>query len=157
MTEDFAAQIAEIEQQEARLQFTRFTHADALELGLLLVRLGTERSLGITIDITKGEQQVFHVSLAGTTADNDDWVDRKTRTVKRYSASSFLVGRRFKLENKDFNASSGLPLSLFAAHGGCFPIVIRDAGMVGTVTVSGLAQADDHALVVEALELFLGQ
>jgi len=157
MTEDFAAQIAEIEAQEARLQFTRFTHEDALALGLLLVRLGTERSLGITVDITKGEQQVFHVSLAGTTADNDDWVDRKTRTVKRYAASSFLVGRRHKAEGKDFNAASGLPLSLYAAHGGCFPIVIRDAGLVGTVTVSGLAQADDHALVVEALESFLGE
>jgi uncharacterized protein (UPF0303 family) len=155
VTEDFAAQIAEIEGQEARLQFTRFTHEDALELGLLLVRLGTERSLGITVDVTKGEQQVFHASLAGTTADNDDWVERKTRTVKRFAASSFLVGRRHKAAGKDFNEATGLPLALFAAHGGCFPIVIRDAGIVGTVTVSGLAQADDHALVVEALELLL--
>lgn len=157
MTENFAAQIAEIEQQEATLQFARFTHEDALALGLLLVRLGTERSLGITIDITKGDQQVFHVALAGTTADNDDWVDRKVRTVKRFAASSYLVGRRHKLAGKDFNESSGLPLALFAAHGGCFPIVIRDAGLVGTVTVSGLAQGDDHALVVEALGIFLGE
>jgi len=157
MSEDFVAQIAEIEAQEARLQFSRFTHEDALALGLLIVRLGTERSLGITVDITKGEQQVFHVSLAGTTADNDDWVARKVRTVKRYAASSFLVGRRHKLEGKEFNEASGLPLSLYAAHGGSFPIVIRDAGLVGTVTVSGLAQADDHALVVEALESFLGK
>jgi len=157
MSEDFAAQIVEIEAQEARLQFTRFTHADALALGLLIVRLGTERSLGITVDITKGEQQVFHVSLAGTTADNDDWVARKTRTVKRYAASSYLVGRRHKAEGKEFNEASGLPLSLYAAHGGSFPIVIRDAGLVGTVTVSGLAQGDDHALVVEALGIFLGE
>ena len=155
MTEDFTAQIAAIEEQEARLQFTRFTHEDALALGQLLVRLGTERSLGITVDITKGEQQVFHAALPGTTADNDYWVARKVRTVRRYGASSFLVGRRHKAEGKDFNAASGLPLELYAAHGGCFPIVIRDAGLIGTVTVSGLAQADDHALVVEALELFL--
>lgn len=157
MSEDFAAQIVEIEAQEARLQFTRFTHDDALALGLLIVRLGTERTLGITVDIIKGEQQVFHVSLAGTTADNDDWVARKTRTVKRYAASSYLVGRRHKAEGKEFNEASGLPLSLYAAHGGSFPIVIRDAGLVGTVTVSGLAQGDDHALVVEALGIFLGE
>ena len=31
-----------------------------------------------------------------------------------------------------------------------------DVGVVGVVTVSGLPQADDHALVVEALERFLG-
>jgi uncharacterized protein (UPF0303 family) len=155
VTEDYLAQIAEIQEQEARLQFERFTHDDALQLGLLLVRLGTERALTITIDVTKGDQQVFHTALAGTTADNDDWVARKTRTVRRFGSSSFLIGRRFKAEGKDFNESSGLPLSLYAAHGGCFPIAVRDVGIVGTVTVSGLPQADDHALVVEALELFL--
>ena len=157
MTEDYLAQIAEIAEQEERLQFERFTHADALELGLLLVRFGTERSLTITVDVTKGEQQVFHAALAGTTADNDDWVARKTRTVRRFGSSSFLIGRRFKEQGKDFNEATGLPLSLYAAHGGCFPIVIREAGLIGTVTVSGLAQADDHALVVEALEIFLGE
>jgi uncharacterized protein (UPF0303 family) len=155
MTENYDEQIAAIEEQEARLQFTRFTHADALRLGTHLVGLATERSLGVTVDITKGDQQVFHAALAGTTADNDDWVARKVRTVRRFGESSFLVGRRHKKSGKDFNESTGLPLSLYAAHGGCFPIVIRDAGMIGTVTVSGLPQADDHALVVEALEHFL--
>lgn len=155
MAEDYAAQIAEIEEQQERLQFTRFTHDDALRLGLLIVRLATERSLGVTVDITKGDQQVFHVALAGTTADNDDWVARKIRTVRRFEEPSFLVGRRHKLAGTDFAAATGLQLSDFAAHGGSFPIVIRDAGLVGTVTVSGLPQADDHTLVVEALGIFL--
>ena len=157
MSSEITDLIARIEDQESRLQFTRFTHDDAWTIGSSLVRRAQERSLGITVDITKGEQQVFHVSLAGTTADNDDWVARKTRTVKRYAASSYLVGRRHKAEGKEFNEASGLPLSLYAAHGGSFPIVIRDAGLVGTVTVSGLAQGDDHALVVEALGTFLGE
>jgi uncharacterized protein (UPF0303 family) len=40
----------------------------------------------------------------------------------------------------------------FAAHGGAFPVRLEAAGVVGVVTVSGLPQADDHALVVEAIE-----
>ncbi len=48
-----------------------------------------------------------------------------------------------------------LPVELYAAHGGSFPIRIRDVGVVGAVTVSGLPQAADHALVVEALRTFL--
>ena len=44
----------------------------------------------------------------------------------------------------------------YTAHGGCFPIRVRGTGMVGTVTVSGLPQKEDHALVVETLGQVLG-
>ncbi|WP_213816999.1 heme-degrading domain-containing protein [Glaciihabitans sp. dw_435] len=157
MTEDIAALITELEAQEERLQFSQFTNADALALGNLLVSLAVERSHGVTIDITRGDQQLFHVALDGTSADNDDWVARKIRTVRRFGHSSFLIGRRFAATGKDFAESTGLSLSMFAAHGGCFPIIVRDVGPVGTVTVSGLPQADDHALVVEALAAFLAR
>nr|BFE72411.1 hypothetical protein GCM10020092_057120 [Actinoplanes digitatis] len=43
----------------------------------------------------------------------------------------------------------------FAAHGGAFPVRVPNVGVVGVVTVSGLPQADDHALVVEAIEAYL--
>jgi len=51
---------------------------------------------------------------------------------------------------------SGVDPIQYAAHGGSFPIIVRDVGVVGTVTVSGLPQAADHALVVEVLRTFLG-
>jgi uncharacterized protein (UPF0303 family) len=48
-----------------------------------------------------------------------------------------------------------LPESEYAAHGGAFPIIVRDVGAVGTVTVSGLPQEEDHRLVVSVLREFL--
>lgn len=152
---DREALIAEIEDQERRLIFTRFRHEDAWTLGSILVAFGTERRLGITIDITRGEQQLFHAALAGTTANNDDWVARKTRTVRKYGISSFLVGLRHRSSGTPFEKQPWAENTLFAAHGGCFPIAVRDSGVIGTVTVSGLSQAEDHALVVEAIEAFL--
>lgn len=157
MSSEISELVQVVEEQESKLQFSRFTHDDAWTIGSELVRLGRERNLGITVDITKGDQQVFHAALAGTTADNDDWVARKIRTVRRFGSSSFLVGRRHAASGSDFNQSTGLPFTQFVAHGGCFPIVIRDAGIVGTVTVSGLPQKDDHDLVVEVLEWFLAR
>ena len=155
MTEDTAGLIAEIEAQEERLVFTRFSNVDAWELGCILVELGIERDYSITIDIRRGDQQLFHVALAGTAADNDQWVDRKVRTVRRFGNSSFLVGLRHRATGTPFEAREWNDPFLFAAHGGSFPINIRDSGPIGTVTVSGLAQLADHRLVVEAIERFL--
>ncbi len=153
--EDTAGLIAEIEAQEERIVFTRFSNADAWELGCLLVELGTERNHPITIDIRRGDQQLFHAALSGTAPDNDQWVDRKVRTVRRFGNSSYLVGLRHRATGTPFEAREWNDTFLFAAHGGSFPINIRDSGLIGTVTVSGLPQLDDHRLVVEALERFL--
>jgi len=157
VSDDDDALMAEIEAQEKRLVFARFSHDDAWALGSILVGFGHDRGLPITIDITRGEQQLFHAALAGTTANNDDWVARKARTVRKYGISSFLVGLRHRSSGTPFETRPWANNALYAAHGGCFPITIADSGVIGTVTVSGLAQEDDHALAVEAIELFLAQ
>jgi uncharacterized protein (UPF0303 family) len=152
MTDDL---IAQLEEQERRLVFTRFDNADAWRLGCLLVDLAIQRGLPVTVDIRRGGQQLFHAALPGTAPDNDEWVARKARVVERYAGSSYLVGRRLAAKDQDLDAALGVERIRFAAHGGAFPVRIRDVGVVGAVTVSGLPQADDHSLVVEAVEAFL--
>lgn len=147
--------IAQLEEQQARLQFSRFTNEDAWDLGSLLYSMGRDRGLVLTVDIRRHGHQLFHAALPGTTPDNDTWIERKIRVVNRYGDSSFLVGRRLALGGKVLDEAVGAEPILYAAHGGCFPVIVRDVGVVGTVTVSGLPQAQDHALVVEALESFL--
>ncbi|GAA1721376.1 heme-degrading domain-containing protein [Isoptericola hypogeus] len=154
--DDVTALIAEVEEQERELVLPRFTHDDAWRLGRLLVELAAERDLAVTVDVRKGPQQVFHAAREGTTPDNDTWVARKVRVVERFGASSYLVGLRAKAKGEDFNAKHGLPLQEYAAHGGAFPVRVSGVGVVGVVTVSGLAQGDDHALVVEALRDLVG-
>jgi uncharacterized protein (UPF0303 family) len=55
------------------------------------------------------------------------------------------------------DAGMGVDPADYAAHGGAFPVRVAHAGVVGVVTVSGLPQAEDHALVVEAIEAFLSR
>jgi uncharacterized protein (UPF0303 family) len=147
--------IAQLEQQQDRLQFARFTNDDAWALGSMLVTMARDRDLVVTVDIRRHGHQLFHAALPGTTPDNDSWIDRKVRVVNRFGDSSFLVGRRLALKGKVLDEASGVDPILHAAHGGCFPIIVREVGVVGTITVSGLPQAQDHALVVEALQAFL--
>jgi uncharacterized protein (UPF0303 family) len=157
MNDDAGRLIAEIEEQERRLVLDRFEHADAWSLGCVLVELATARALPVAIDIRRGRQQLFHAALAGSVADNDEWIARKVRVVERYGESSFLKGRRLAAEGKELDAGMGVDPARYAAHGGAFPVRVRGAGVVGVVTVSGLPQADDHALVVEAIETWLAR
>jgi uncharacterized protein (UPF0303 family) len=147
--------IHQIEDQERRLTFEQFDYADAWALGCLLVNLATSRDLPVAVDIRRGTQQLFHAALPGSTADNDAWIERKVRVVQRYGASSYLVGRRLAAKGQDLDAAMGVDPARYAAHGGAFPVRVPRVGIIGVVTVSGLPQADDHALVVEAIETYL--
>ncbi|MEU2558885.1 heme-degrading domain-containing protein [Streptomyces longispororuber] len=149
-----APSVEELEEQERRLTLPRFTYDDAWALGCLLVELARERGAPVAVDIRRGGQQLFHAALPGSAPDNDAWIDRKRRVVERYGSSSYLVGSRFRAKGTTFEDSSRLDPDRYAAHGGSFPIRVEGAGVVGAVTVSGLPQVADHALVVEALERF---
>jgi uncharacterized protein (UPF0303 family) len=60
------------------------------------------------------------------------------------------VGTDFKARGLNFETDSGLDFEQYAAHGGAFPLIVGGS-IVGKVGVSGLAQREDHALVVKAL------
>ena len=157
MTDDARATLSRVEAEEAELVFARFDLADAWTLGSRMRAAALGAGLPIVIGITLGEARVFHTALPGSSADNDGWLDRKTRVARRYARSSFGVGLSFRAAGKEFDTDARLDPILFAAHGGVFPITIAGVGVVGTVGVSGLPQADDHAFVVEHLRAFLAE
>ncbi|MGK4598178.1 heme-degrading domain-containing protein [Amycolatopsis sp. w19] len=152
MSDDTLAVLAA---QEERLVFSRFDNETALKLGAHLLAAARDRALPVTVSVRRGGQRLFHAALPGTSADNDAWIDRKSRVVDRYGHSSFFVGEQFRAKGTTFEADSRLDPDLYAAHGGVFPVIVEGVGPVGTVGVSGLPQADDHAFVVEQLEIFL--
>lgn len=147
--------LAQLLQEEQELQFPYFNEITAWQIGSQIVERAMRENLPVTIDIQKGEQQLFHYSMPGTSADNDEWVRRKVRLVKRFGHSSYYMGQLLKHKGKSIEESYLISESEFAAHGGCFPILVKDTGMVGTVTVSGLPQEEDHKLVVQSIRAFL--
>jgi uncharacterized protein (UPF0303 family) len=155
MSGDQQEPIARLEAQERELVFRSFDNTDAWKLGSAMVTAANERALAITIDIRRHGHQLFHAALEGTAPDNDRWIERKINVVNRFGASSYLVGRRLAATGRQLDAALGVEPALFAAHGGAFPIRIAGVGVVGTVTVSGLPQSEDHAFVTEMIAAFL--
>ena len=149
--------LASLLQEEERIQFTTFTNELAWEIGSHFVQRAQEQQLPITIDICRNGQQLFHAALPGTAPDNDAWVKRKNRVVNRFGHSSYYMGTLYRSQGTTIQEKSLLNPSMYAAHGGAFPIIIKRVGVVGTVTVSGLAQDADHDLVVSVLRQFAAQ
>ncbi|MBC8059840.1 MAG: heme-degrading domain-containing protein [Clostridiaceae bacterium] len=153
--ENLKLQLEEIEDQEKNLVFTRFDCSEALNIGLRLIEKGKNLSKGITIDIMKNGHHLFHYSFEGTSPDNDEWIKRKNNVVTRFYKSSFNIGLKLKLLNKSIEEKYFLSPNEYAPYGGSFPIIIKDTGVIGTITVSGLSQEEDHNLVVETIREYL--
>ncbi|TWP46912.1 heme-degrading domain-containing protein [Lentzea tibetensis] len=141
--------------QEDRLQFERFDNETALELGAHLLAAARAQGLAMTVSVRRNGQRLFHAALPGTSADNDAWIERKSRVVDRYGHSSLHVGTAFRERGTTFEESSRLDPDVYAAHGGVFPVILRGTGPIGTVGVSGLPQLEDHSFVVGQLTQFL--
>jgi uncharacterized protein (UPF0303 family) len=150
--------LATIARQEAELRLQHFDHNTAWRLGVSLRELAVARSQSVVIDIRRfgqPHQPLFYSALAGTTPDNPRWVQRKSNVVARFHRSSYAIGLTLSQDNRTFAERYSLPDADYAAHGGSFPIYVNGAGIIGSITVSGLPQRDDHNLVVEALCLEL--
>ncbi|MFZ0529709.1 MAG: heme-degrading domain-containing protein [Propionicimonas sp.] len=141
--------------EEVELRFDDFTLDDAWELGCGMREAAAEAGLPVVIGITLGEQRVFHTALPGSSADNDDWLARKTRVALRYAKASLAVGESFREQGEEFDTAGRREPGLYAAHGGVVPLRLRGGTVIGAVGISGLPQLDDHAFVVAHLRGFL--
>jgi len=146
-----------IARQERELQLARLDAQTAWDLGSRLRAMAAERKLAVVIDVRRFGQPLFYAAMDGTTPDNVEWVRRKSNVVARFHHSSYVAGIKERMKNHSLIESQGLALADYATHGGSFPLAVSGAGVIGSVTVSGLPQRADHELVVEALCAMLGR
>jgi uncharacterized protein (UPF0303 family) len=148
---DIAHDLQSILAQEKALVFPRFDANRAWQLGAWLHEIATARNLALAIDIRTFGQPLFFALLDGATPDNVDWARRKSNTVAHFRRSSYAVGLRMQQAGTTLVEKNGLAVAEYASHGGGFPLTVEGAGVIGSITVSGLPQRADHELVVEAL------
>jgi uncharacterized protein (UPF0303 family) len=144
--------IADVVAQERELVFESLDHDDAWDLGSLVVGMARARELPIAVAIDLHGQRAFTAGLPGSTSENDSWINRKIRTVRDFGESSFLVGRR--IEARGEAPDEALDTSIYAGHGGAFPLRVNGE-IAGILVISGLPQEEDHALAVECIRLYL--
>jgi uncharacterized protein (UPF0303 family) len=127
----------------------------ALEIGEIAKSLGLVRNLPIAIEVRLGDWIIYHVSLPGSTTENDRWISRKARVVMLKHHSTLYERVSAQERGVDWHKENNLLDETHAIHGGGLPLITKDEGFVGALLISGLPQVDDHLLGVEVLTEFL--
>ena len=148
--------LADLEHQEGDLVLDRFTHDEVWLLGSRLAERARRDRHPVMIDIRRTTGILFRAAMAGTTSDQDAWIDRKSATAFRFEASTLLVGLRLEADGRDPFADGWLHPARYTLAGGAVPIRVAGAGVVAVATVSGLSSEEDHALVVDELRALRG-
>lgn len=137
--------------QEEELQLQSFNNQMAWELGQAVKQAAEKLAVAVAIEVYAFEQIVFSYAMASTVKDNLEWIRRKRQTVMRFGHSSYYLGQYNIFKSRDFESQLYIDAMEYCAHGGSFPIRLRNSGLIGAITVSGLAQEDDHNLAIGAL------
>ena len=143
--------LSRITLQEQTLLLPRFDAEVAWRIGIRLRELAIARNLGLVIDVRRFGEPLFYAALPGTSPNNAEWARRKGNIVAHFSRSSYGVHLDLLQQKTTLTEKHALAAADYAAAGGSFPICVENAGVIGSVTVSGLPQRADHELVVEIL------
>ncbi|CAL3962262.1 hypothetical protein PZA11_000528 [Diplocarpon coronariae] len=139
------------------LVFEQFTTNDAWELGSALRSrlLPIPTPVVINIALANQNQVLFHTCThPGVMPENENWVQRKRKTVLRWGCSTWYMHCKFDGDEFAFRDKYGLGNSAgeYAIHGGGVPIRVTGVeGVVAVVVVSGLKQHEDHGVIVEVI------
>ena len=128
-----------------------------LEIGEIAKTLGQVRNLPIAIEVRLGNWTIYHLSLPGSTPENDWWLSRKARTVMHKHHSTMYERVSAEERGVDWHKENALLDETHAIHGGGLPLITENEGFVGVLLISGLPQVEDHLLGVEVLTEFLAR
>lgn len=141
--------------EEKALHFTAFDADTALEIGMRVRELGKSRGQAIACDIILAGQRLLYTTTNGLAAKTDGMVKRKGNLAMHFGQSSLRVRLTFEARGMSLADPWALDPAHYALKGGAFPILLKGTGAVGTITVGGLTDVEDHALAVEAIAAYL--
>jgi uncharacterized protein (UPF0303 family) len=136
--------------------FPKFDAQSAIDLGSRITQIALTEGLGLIVNIRTENRTLYHAATPGAEAVNDRWARRKSNTALMFGKSSLAMGVANRESGTDLTRH-GLNLADYADAGGAVPVIVAGVGMVAVVTVSGLPQLDDHALVIRAMRAQLAR
>lgn len=135
-----------------KIELDNFSNQMALEMGMAILDLAKDRNQKIAIEIARLNHTIF-LHVADTLPnDKHNWLIRKANVAKHFEESSLSVKSDLIQGSMTLEKTFGLDGKDFLAKGGSIPLFVKVAGMVATITVSGLQDEEDHKIIIDARE-----
>ena len=135
-----------------KIELDSFSNRMALEMGLAIIELAKSRNQHIAVEICRLNQTVFIYVDDNLPVDKHNWLRRKANVAKQFEESSLSVKKDLKEEGMSIGNTFGLDDKDFLAKGGSVPVFVKNAGLIATITVSGLHDEEDHKIIIDALK-----
>lgn len=150
-TSDIEALMERIKVQESTYEFDYIDEELAMQMGIYVVRRARGLGKPVATRVTLNRRTLFACSMAGTKPESDNWIRRKENISYATNASSYYWECWCEQGTHPLEWR-GMTYEDYAPAGGCFPLCVKGVGMVGTLTISGMASHEDHALAFETVE-----
>ena len=141
--------------EEQTLTFPSLEILDALNIGEIAKSIGMTKKLPIAIEVRFGDWVIYHISLPGSTCENNWWISRKARVVLLKHHSTMYERVNAEERGVDWHKENNLQNETHTIHGGGLPLITKDQGFVGILLISGLPQEEDHLFGVEVLTEYI--
>ncbi len=135
-----------------KIELDAFTNAIAMDMGQRIVDLARSRNQVIAVEISRLNQSVFMYVEDGLPADKHNWLRRKANVAKYFEESSLAVKATLERRQMSLEKPFGLDEKDYIAKGGSIPVFVKNAGLIATITVSGLRDFEDHEIIIEGLK-----
>ncbi|MCI6272697.1 MAG: heme-binding protein [Erysipelotrichaceae bacterium] len=141
--------------EENNLSFEFFNSKIALEIGNYITSKIINNKLDILVDIYAYGKVLYHFSNDNVSPDKENWIVRKRNTVLYFQHSSKYMNIKIGNNQKLLYEKYGLDLKNYCAVAGSFPIYLKNNGLIGAITISGLKPDEDHNLIIEAIKEYM--
>jgi len=138
-----------------QIRLKEFCNRIALEMGIKIVDYAKQNDLVVGVMVERLNQTVFLYLDDGLPKDKHNWLRRKSNVAKNFEESSLSVKEDLIKGHMNLEETFGLDSKDYIARGGSIPIVVENAGLIATITVSGLSDVEDHQIIVDALREYL--
>ncbi len=135
-----------------KIELEVFTNQIAMDMGIRIIELAKSRNQAIAVEISRLNHTIFLYVDDGLPADKHNWLRRKANVAKHFEESSLAVKATLEKREMSLEKPFGLDEKDYIAKGGSIPVFVKNAGMISTITVSGLRDFEDHDIIIEALQ-----